>query len=83
MYKYNKNSKEMHLLAKHDFFGRIAWRKTLLYKRNMAAWLDFVMLHLYKSQDFWINDHNAQHHVHISNIQTVKFCTLQPQKLGT
>jgi len=60
---------------KYGLFGRVARRKLLISKKNMAARLRFAKLHLNKPQDLW-NDvlqtdktkvkmfcHNAQCHV--------------------
>jgi len=42
-------------LNKYGMFGRVARRKPLCSKKNMAAWLRFAKLHLNKPQDFWNN----------------------------
>jgi len=62
-------------VQKYGMFGRVARRKLLLSKKNMAARLRFANLHLNNSQDFlnnvlWTDEtkveifgHNAQSHV--------------------
>jgi len=42
-------------LHTYGLFGRVARRKPLLFKKNMATWLKFAKLHLNKPQDFWNN----------------------------
>ena len=42
-------------LNKYTLFGRVGRKKSLLYKKNMAAQLRFAKLHLDKPQDFLNN----------------------------
>ena len=39
----------------YGLFGRVARRKSVLFKDNMTAWLRFAKLHLKKPQHFWKN----------------------------
>ena len=69
-------------LSQSGLFGRVAWRKPLLSKKNRAAWFRFEKLHLNNPHDFWNNalwthetkvvlvGHNTQHHVWMCFVAT-------------